>query len=90
MSRTVSPSRNKPSGVARVAAAWDLGRSSFYAARHRSLQPREAHRRGPKAHSDEELIAAIRKLLSEPVFVGEGYRKIAACYRGPPMLCFLA
>ena len=81
MSRTVSPSSKKPYGVARVVALWDLARSSFYAARHRERHPREAQKRGPKVLSDAELVTAIRQLLHEAVFNGEGYRKIWARLR---------
>lgn len=81
MSHTVSPSSKKPYGVARVVSVWDLARSSFYAARQRSQQPRDPQKRGPKGRSDEELVGAIRQLLSEPVFSGEGYRKIWARLR---------
>ncbi len=81
MSHTVSPSSNRPYGVARVVAVWDLARSSFYAARQRQLQPREFAKRGPKVRSDDELVVEIRKLLAEPVFTGEGYRKIWARLR---------
>jgi putative transposase len=81
MSRTVSPSSNQPYGVARVSSIWDLARSSFYAARQRQQQPREPRKRGPKVHSDEELVGEIRQLLAEPVFTGEGYRKIWARLR---------
>jgi len=81
MSRTVSPSTQQSYGVARVVWAWNLARSSFYAARKREQQPRELHKRGPKVHSDAELVAAIRELLAEPVFTGEGYRKIWARLR---------
>ena len=81
MSRTVSPSSKQPYGVARVTLVWDLARSSFYAARQRQLQPPEPKKRGPKVHSDEELIAEIRQLLAAPVFTGEGYRKIWARLR---------
>lgn len=81
MSRTLSPSSNQPYGVARVVCVWDLARSSFYAARRRQQQPREPRQRGPRVHSDEELVAAIRQLLAEPVFTGEGYRKIWARLR---------
>lgn len=81
MSRTVSPSSNKPYGVAQVTAVWDLARSSFYAARHREQHPREPRKRGPKVLSDEELLAEIRQLLEAPVFTGEGYRKIWARLR---------
>jgi transposase InsO family protein len=81
VSRTVSPSSNQPYGVARVVAVWDLARSSFYAARQRSEQPREPQKRGPKARSDAELVEEIHQLLAEPIFTGEGYRKIWARLR---------
>jgi putative transposase len=81
MSHAVSPSSKQPYGVARVTLVWDLARSSFYAARQRQLRPQESKKRGPKVHSDEELIGEIRQLLAEPVFTGEGYRKIWARLR---------
>jgi putative transposase len=81
MSRTVSPSSTRPYGVARVVAVWNLVRSSFYAARQRERDPREAQQRGPKVFSDAELITEIRQLLDAPVFAGEGYRKIWARLR---------
>jgi transposase InsO family protein len=81
MSRTVSPSSNQPYGVARVTAVWNLARSSFYAARQREQHPREPQKRGPKVRSDEELVAEIRELLAQPIFTGEGYRKIWARLR---------
>ena len=81
MSRTVSPSSNQPYGVARVTAVWSLARSSFYAARQRQQHPREPEKRGPKVRSDEELVAEIRGLLAQPIFMGEGYRKIWARLR---------
>lgn len=81
MSRTVSPSSNQPYGVARVASVWNLARSSFYAARQRERHPRESQKRGPKVLSDAELVTKIRELLAEPVFSGEGYRKIWARLR---------
>src|SRR3954449_10624596 len=42
---------------------------------------REAQKRGPKVLSDAELVTAIRQLLDEAVFSGEGYRKIWARLR---------
>ena len=81
MSRTLSPSTNKPYGVARVIASWNLARSSYYASRCRELYPRSAQKRGPKVLSDLELVTAIRQLLAQPVFTGEGYRKIWARLR---------
>ena len=81
MSRTLSPSSNKPYGVACVVSVWNLARSSFYAARHRQQHPQEARKRGPKLLSDEALLIQIRQLLAAPVFPGEGYRKICARLR---------
>ena len=81
MSRTVSLSSNEPYGVLRVTSVWNLARSTFYAARQRQSQPREPNKRGPKVYSDAELIGEIRQLLAEPVFTGEGYRKIWARLR---------
>ncbi len=81
MSRTVSASSNRAYGVARVTAIWDLPRSSFYAARSRKQNPREPRKRGPKVLSDAELLSAIRVVLDEAVFSGEGYRKVWARLR---------
>lgn len=81
MSHTVSPSSRQPYGVARVTLVWNLARSTFYAARLRQLQPQDPKKRGPRVHSDEELVGEIRQLLAEPVFTGEGYRKIWARLR---------
>src|SRR3954463_6516898 len=49
--------------------------------RHRERHPRETQKRGPKVLSDAELVTAIRQLLDEAVFSGEGYRKIWARLR---------
>jgi hypothetical protein len=65
MSRTVSASRNKAYGVARVAAVWDLPRSSFYAALNRERNPRELRKRGPKVFSGPELLSGIHAVLDE-------------------------
>jgi transposase InsO family protein len=67
--------------VARVVSIWNRPRSSFYAARSRERNPREPLRRGPKVLSDAELMVAIRELLNEAVFTGEGYRKTWARLR---------
>ena len=66
MSRTVSPSSNRPYGGVPVVAAWNLARSSFYAARQRQQQREEPQKRGPKVRSDDELLVEIRKVLAEP------------------------
>src|ERR1700722_3298810 len=81
MSRAVSISSSKPYGVARVAAVWQLPRSSFYAALGRERNPREPLKRGPKVLCDAELLSAIRTVLEESMFTGEGYRKVWARLR---------
>jgi len=72
MSRTVSPSSNKPYGVARVVAIWCLARSSFYAARHRQQHPREPHKRGPRVLSDENLAGCGKMRVSKWNFLSGG------------------
>lgn len=81
MSRTVSVSSCKPYGVARVAAVWELPRSSFYAELGRKRNLRQPQKRGPKVRCDVELLSAIRAVLHEAVFTGEGYRKVWARLR---------
>lgn len=81
MSRTLSPSSNKPYGVARVSAVWQMARSSYYSERKRQQNPRVPQKRGPKRLSDEELVREIREVIGESAFHGEGYRKIWARLR---------
>jgi putative transposase len=81
MSRTLSPSSNKPYGVARVTAVWALARSSYYAGRKRQQEPRVPQKRGPRRLSDEELVNGIRQVLAQSKFHGEGYRKVWARLR---------
>ena len=81
MSHTVSPSSNKPYGVARVIAIWGLARSSYYAARRRQQAPRTPGKRGPQRLADADLVTEIRQILEESVFHGEGYRKVWARLR---------
>jgi putative transposase len=63
------------------ASVWNLARSSFYTPRYREQHPRQLQKRGPKVLSDEELVAEVRQLLADPIFTGEGYRKIWARLR---------
>ena len=76
MSRALSPSTNRSYGVAMVSRLWWIARATVY--RHRS--PATEHRRpGPLGPMpDDELVAAIRDLLAQGPFHGEGYRKIWA------------
>src|SRR5918995_924599 len=79
MAATVSPATGRHCGVARVCQAWDVPRSSFYAARQAAAAAGPAKppaRRGPKpAISDDALLAAIKDDLARSPWTGEGHRK---------------
>jgi putative transposase len=79
MSRVVSPSTNRPYGVAMVSRLWRIARATVY--RHRSpvAEPRRPGPVGPMP--DNQLVEAIRDLLARGPFHGEGYRKIWARLR---------
>ena len=83
MSRSTSPSANKPYGLARVCRVWKIPRAT--ACRHRSAidaPPPSNAKRGPKSVlSDQQILEAIRTVLEQPDFLGEGYRKIWARLR---------
>jgi len=83
MSAQVSPSVNRPFGVARICRLLDRSRSGLYA--HRSRQARADRppkRRGPKtAYTDAQLTERIRDVLSASPFTGEGHRKVWARLR---------
>lgn len=81
MSQTVSPSSEKPYGVARVVAVWGLARSSFYSARHRRDRPQPPGKRGPRVLSDGQVTEHIREVIQSNEFTGEGYRKVWARLR---------
>jgi hypothetical protein len=76
MSRVVSPSTNNPYGVALVSRLWRVARATVYRHRIPAMAPRRPGPVGPMP--DAELVAAIRDLLAEGPFHGEGYRKIRA------------
>jgi hypothetical protein len=80
---TVSPAAGRRYGVARVCRAWDVPRSSFYAARTVATRPPVAPaQRGPKpAVSDADLLAAVRADLARLPWSGEGHRKLWARLR---------
>ena len=80
MSRQVSPSTNRPYGLQRVARLWGVARATVY--RHRRPDRGERRRPGPVgAMPDEALVEAIRKLLRDSPFHGEGHRKVWARLR---------
>ena len=81
MSRQVSPSTDKVYGLLRVTRLWGVARATLY--RHRrptKVVGRE--RPGPRgAMPDEDLVVAIRRLLTHSPFHGEGHRKLWARLR---------
>jgi putative transposase len=79
MSRQVSPSTDQVYGLSRVTRLWGTSRATIY--RHR-LEPIARKKPGPLgAMSDEDLVAAIRQLLQDSPFHGEGHRKLWARLR---------
>ncbi len=83
MSQTLSPSAQRPYGLARVCRVWELPRSTVYAGRERRAQvPPPWRRRGPKPRwPDAELLGHIRAVLARSPFLGEGHRKVWARLR---------
>lgn len=81
MSRQLSPSTDKVYGLQRVTRFWGVARATIYRHRH-PTQMVERKRPGPLgAMSDDDLVAAIRQLLMDSPFHGEGYRKLWARLR---------
>jgi len=77
MRAAVSPATGRGYPLTVICRTYRLPRSTVYAA---SNGPRAApHKRGPRtAVSDAELLAAIRGVLADCPFHGEGYRKVRA------------
>jgi transposase InsO family protein len=81
MSRQVSPSASQVYGLQRVTRIWGVSRATIYRQR-RPLAAGERKRPGPRgAMSDRNLTAAVRQLLADSPFHGEGYRKLWARLR---------
>jgi putative transposase len=80
MSRQVSPSTERVYGLQRVTRIWGVSRATIYRHRHPAAVTRK--RPGPRgAMADQELVEAIRQLLRDSPFHGEGYRKLWARLR---------
>ncbi len=79
MRATVSPSTNRRYPLTMVCHVWRVARSSVYAAAAPSVATAAPGKRGPKTRVDDaDLVVAIRAILRETPFHGEGYRKIRA------------
>ena len=81
MSRTTSPGSGTLYGLARVCRVWRTARATVY--RHRSAASADPpRRRGPSGSMpDAALVEAIRAVLSDSPFHGEGHRKVWARLR---------
>jgi putative transposase len=80
MSRQTSPATEQVYGLQRVTRIWGVSRATVY--RHRRPAAVTRKRPGPLgAMADEALVAAIRQLLADSPFHGEGYRKLWARLR---------
>lgn len=82
MSQATSSSSDRPYGVARVCAVWEVPRSTLYARRVRRHVGGAGAKRGPKtAWPDADLTEEIRSVLVRSPFLGEGHRKVWARLR---------
>ena len=81
MSAQRSPSIGRVYGIARVSRLWRVARATVYR-RRRGPAAAQPRRPGPlRPMPDEALVTAIRDLLADGPFHGEGYRKIWARLR---------
>ena len=81
MSRQTSPSAGRIYGLERVTRIWGVARATIYRHRHRA-EAAQHRKPGPLgAMADQDLAGAIRQLLADSPFHGEGYRKLWARLR---------
>jgi transposase InsO family protein len=78
----VAASLSRPVGLAPICKELGIARSTLYAQRVRAAQVEPLGKRGPRPIvPDDELLAAIKSVLTDPPFMGEGYRKVHARLR---------
>jgi hypothetical protein len=88
MSGARSPSTGRRYSRTLLCSALRVPRSSVYAAPAPARPPGPTGQRGPKTvHADAALVIAIREILANSPFHGEGYRKVRArlVHRGRPV-----
>ncbi len=78
MSTVISTSTRRRYGVARVCRVWGFARAGVYRRRDAAESPPAPRRRpGPQGPmADAALVEAIRRVLTDSPFHGEGYRKV--------------
>ena len=83
MSTAISISTHRPYGLARVCRVWGVARSGVYRRRQAADAAAGSRRRpGPQGPMpDAALVEAVRRVLTESPFHGEGYRKVWARLR---------
>ena len=83
MSAVVSTFAGRRYGLARVCRVWRVARSGVYRLRRAAAAPPAPRRRpGPAGPMpDGALVEAIRRVLADSPFHGEGYRKVWARLR---------
>ena len=83
MSAVVSISTRRCYGIARVCRVWGVARSGVYRLRRAAAVPPAPRRKpGPQGPmADGALVEAIRRVLADSPFHGEGYRKVWARLR---------
>ena len=74
MSAVISISMCRPYGVARVCRVWGVARSGVYRLRRAAAVPLAARRRPRPVEpmADAALLDAIRRVLTDSPFHGEG------------------
>ena len=77
----MSPATGRRYPLTMISEVWQVARSTVYAVRGRAGQAdrTEPKKRGPKTKlTDTALLEAIRAVLKESDFLGEGHRKVRA------------
>ena len=77
MSTVISISMRRRYGVARICRIWGIARAGVYRRRGAAEAPPPPRRRpgSPGPMADATLVQAIRQVLTDSPFHGEGYRK---------------